>query len=101
MKPRKAATGKSGAVVQIGAYSSRERIAAAWNKASGKYGSLKNYVPVTARFTGAHGTVYRLAVKGFDSNKEAASFCASLKRSGRDCFVRAASGDAPVQFASR
>jgi Flp pilus assembly protein TadD len=97
----RAATGKSKAVVQLGAYSSRERVATAWAKVSGKHGSLKNYVPVTARFTGAHGTVYRLAVKGFDSNQEAAGFCSSLKRSGRDCFVRAASGDAPVQFASR
>jgi D-alanyl-D-alanine carboxypeptidase len=95
------ATGKSKSVVQLGAYSSRERVAAAWAKVSGKHGSLKNYVPVTARFTGAHGTVYRLSVKGFDNSKEAAGYCASLKRNGRDCFVRAASGDAPVQFASR
>lgn len=101
VKPRKAATGKSGAVVQIGAYSSRERIAAAWNKASGKYGALKRYVPVTARFDGAQGTVYRLSVKGFDSEREAVNLCASLKRAGRDCFVRNTSGDAPVQFASR
>ena len=95
------ATGKSKTVVQLGAYSSRERVAAAWAKVSGKHGSLKNYVPVTARFTGAHGTVYRLSVKGFDSSKEANGLCASLKRNGRDCFVRAASGDAPVQLASR
>ncbi|MCL6697399.1 tetratricopeptide repeat protein [Sphingomonas sp. NSE70-1] len=95
------ATGKSKAVVQLGAYSSRERVAAAWAKVSGKHGSLKNYVPVTARFTGAHGTVYRLSVKGFDNSKEANGLCASLKRNGRECFVRAASGDAPVQFASR
>jgi Flp pilus assembly protein TadD len=93
--------GKSRTVVQLGAYSSRERVAAAWAKVSGKHGSLKNYVPVTARFTGAHGTVYRLSVKGFDNRKDAAGLCASLKRNGRDCFVRAASGDAPVQFASR
>ena len=97
----RAATGKSKAVVQLGAYSSRERVAAAWAKVSGKHGSLKNYTPVTARFTGAHGTVYRLAVKGFDNSKEANGLCASLKRNGRECFVRAASGDAPVQFASR
>lgn len=95
------AKGKSKTVVQLGAYSSRERVAAAWAKVSSKHGSLKNYVPVTARFTGAHGTVYRLSVKGFDSSKEAAGLCSSLKRNGRDCFVRAASGDAPVQFASR
>jgi Flp pilus assembly protein TadD len=97
----RAGTGKSKTVVQLGAYSSRERVAAAWAKVSGKHGSLKNYTPVTARFTGAHGTVYRLAVKGFDNSKEANSFCASLKRNGRECFVRAASGDAPVQLAAR
>lgn len=95
------ATGKSGAVVQIGAYSSRERIAAAWTKASGKHGSLKRYTPVTARFAGAQGTVYRLSVKGFSSGREAVNLCASLKRAGGTCFVRNASGDAPVQFASR
>lgn len=99
--PRRVANGKSRAVVQIGAYSSRDRIAAAWSKVSGKHGSLKRYTPVTARFAGAQGIVYRLAVKGFDSNSEAVSLCASLKRAGGSCFVRAVSGDAPVQFASR
>ncbi|HEU0310677.1 MAG TPA: tetratricopeptide repeat protein [Sphingomicrobium sp.] len=97
----RAATGKSKAVVQLGAYSSRDRIAVAWNRASGKYASLKDYTPVTARFAGAHGTVYRLAIKGFDSERDAIRLCASLKRQGRDCFVRSVSGDAPVQFASR
>ena len=95
------AKGKSRAVVQLGAYSSRGRIAAAWSKVSGKHGSLKRFVPVTARFSGAQGTVYRLAVKGFASNQEAVNLCASLKRAGGSCFVRAVSGDAPVQFASR
>lgn len=95
------ANGTSRAVVQIGAYSSRERVAAAWSKVSGKHGSLKRYTPVTARFAGAQGTVYRLAVKGFASNAEANSLCNSIKRSGGSCFVRNVSGDAPVQFASR
>ena len=95
------ARGKSRAVVQIGAYSSRDRIAAAWTKVAGKHGSLKSYVPVTARFAGAKGTVYRLAVKGFNSDREAVNLCASLKRAGASCFVRSVSGDAPVQFASR
>ena len=58
-------------------------------------------MPVTARFAGAKGTVYRLSVKGFDSDREAINLCASLKRAGRDCFVRSVSGDAPVKFASR
>jgi hypothetical protein len=98
---RPAAEGTSRAVVQLGAYSSRDRIAAAWSKVSGKYGSLKSYTPVTARFAGARGTVYRLAVKGFASEREAISLCNALKRAGRDCFVRTVSGDSPVQFASR
>jgi Flp pilus assembly protein TadD len=93
--------GKRGAVVQIGAYSSRDRIAAAWTKASGKHAALKRYAPVTARFAGAQGTVYRLSVKGFANEREAINLCASLKRAGRDCFVRNVSGDAPVQLASR
>ncbi|MFL6738219.1 MAG: tetratricopeptide repeat protein [Sphingomicrobium sp.] len=97
----RAANGKSRAVVQLGAYSSRDRIAAAWSKVSAKHGSLKRYVPVTARFSGAQGTVYRLAIKGFASNQEASNLCASLKRAGGSCFVRAVSGDSPVQFASR
>ncbi|MFL6749791.1 MAG: tetratricopeptide repeat protein [Sphingomicrobium sp.] len=97
----RAANGKSRAVVQLGAYSSRDRIAAAWSKVSAKHGSLKRYVPVTARFAGAQGTVYRLAIKGFASNQEATNLCASLKRAGGNCFVRAVSGDSPVQFASR
>jgi Flp pilus assembly protein TadD len=99
--PRAIANGKSRAVVQIGAYSSRERIAFAWNKVSGKHGSLKRYTPVTARFSGGEGVVYRLSVKGFGSEKEAANLCASLKRAGAACFVRSVSGDAPVQLASR
>ena len=94
-------TGKSRTVVQIGAYSSRDRIAAAWSKTSGKHAALKRYIPVSARFAGARGTVYRLSVKGFSSDREAVNLCASLKRAGGNCFVRNVSGDAPVQFASR
>jgi len=95
------AKGKSRAVVQIGAYSSRDRVASAWNKVTGKHGSLKRYIPVTARFTASSGTVYRLAVKGFGSDREAVNLCNALKRAGASCFVRSTSGDAPVQFASR
>jgi Flp pilus assembly protein TadD len=95
------AKGKSRAVVQLGAYSSRDRIGFAWNRASGKYAMIRDYTPVSARFSGAKGTVYRLAIKGFGSDREAINLCNSLKRAGRECFVRNASGDAPVQFASR
>ena len=91
---------RSKAVVQLGAYSSRDRIAVAWGRATGQYAALRNYQPMTARFDGARGTVYRLSVRGFGSDREAMSLCQSLKRAGRNCFVRAAFNDTPVQFAS-
>ena len=97
-KPR---AGKSPAVVQLGAFSSRDRIELAWSRATVKYSVLRGYTPVSARFDGAKGTVYRLSIKGFDSDRDARLLCETLKRSGRACFVRAVSGDAPVQFASR
>jgi D-alanyl-D-alanine carboxypeptidase len=93
--------GNSRAVVQLGAYSSRSSVAAAWSKVASKHGSLKRYTPVSARFVGAKGAVYRLSVRGFASDREAINVCVSLKRAGGSCFVRAVSGDAPVQFASR
>ena len=94
-------SGSSRAVVQLGAYSTRARVTAAWSHAAVKFGALRNFQPVTARFDGPKGTVYRLAVHGFGNGREALSLCNSLKRSGGNCFVRAVSGDAPIQFASR
>jgi len=94
-------TGRSRSVVQLGAYDKRSYIAGAWNRLSAKHGSLKGFVPVTARFDGAKGTFYRLSVKGFASDRDAVQLCAKLKRSGANCFVRAAFNDAPVRLASR
>ena len=44
-------TGKSTSVVQLGAYSSSARVAGAWNAAARRYSGLKNYAPVSARFS--------------------------------------------------
>jgi D-alanyl-D-alanine carboxypeptidase len=95
------ATGNSGAVVQIGAYSNAQRVAAAWNVAARRYGALRAYTPMSARFSSGKGTFYRLSVKGFGSVGEANSLCASIRRGGGTCFVRGVAGDAPVQIASR
>ena len=92
---------RSRTVVQLGAYSSRSSVGAAWNHVSAKFGSLRGYAPVAARFDGERGTVYRLSVQGFDSARQAASLCGALKRSGGSCFVRNVAGDTPVQVASR
>jgi len=94
-------TGKSSAVVQLGAYASPQRVAAAWNITARRHNVLKGYVPMSARFDSARGTVYRLSVKGFASDREARLVCESLRRAGGSCFVRNVAGDAPVQIASR
>jgi D-alanyl-D-alanine carboxypeptidase len=93
--------GNSQTVVQLGAYQSADRVMTAWNGAAKKYGALKAYAPMSARFASNKGTFYRLSVRGFDSQGEATALCNSLKRKGGSCFVRKFAGDAPVQIASR
>jgi len=93
--------GKAGAVMQIGAYGNSQRVAAAWNAAARRYGALREYTPMSARFDSAKGPVYRLSVKGFATVNEANALCASLRRGGGTCFVRKVAGDTPVQIASR
>ena len=93
--------GNSSAVVQIGAYGNAQRVAAAWNVAARKFGSLKGFSPVSARYDSAKGTVYRLSVKGFASDREARLVCEALRSAGGTCFVRNVAGDRPVQLALR
>ena len=100
-RPAAVRTGKANAVVQLGAYGSPQRVAAAWSAAARKYSSLSGFTPMSARFDSPKGTVYRLSVKGFASLGEANSLCNTLRRSGGTCFVRHVAGDAPVQIASR
>jgi D-alanyl-D-alanine carboxypeptidase len=105
LKPARAAhsprNGKSTAVVQIGAYGSPERVAAAWNAASKRHSALRDFTPMSARFNSPKGVVYRLSVKGFSGPSEAKNLCVSLRRAGGSCFVRSVAGDAPVRLASR
>ena len=93
--------GNSNAVVQLGAYASRERVAAAWEQISKRYPKLRAYAPMTPRFDSPKGTVYRLSIKGFGSQQEAVARCSVLKSHGGACFVRNVAGDAPVEIASR
>ena len=98
---RRPAVGKSPAVLQLGAYGSPDRVLAAWNGAAHKYGALKAYLPMSARFASQKGTFYRLSVRGFNSVGEANALCGSIKHRGGSCFVRNFAGDVPVQYASR
>lgn len=95
------AHGRSKSVVQLGAYSSPQRVTVAWARLSKTYPALRDYTPMRARFDGPNGTVWRLSIKGFASQKEAVVRCKLLKSRGGSCFVRTVAGDAPVQFASR
>ncbi len=93
------ASGRS--VVQLGAFSSRSNVAAAWERFAAKYPSLRGRTPATARIAVNGALVYRLSVSGFDSSSDAQGFCSSLKRTGGNCFVRTSAGDRRVQLASR
>ena len=87
--------------MQLGAFGSPQRVAAAWSAAVRRYSVLRGYMPVSARFNSSKGLVYRLSVKGFENVGQAKGLCSSLRRSGASCFVRSVAGDAPVQLASR
>jgi len=95
------ATGRSNSVVQLGAYGSPQRVAAAWDQFARRYGSLNRYTPVSARFSSPKGIVYRLSIKGFASAGEAQQLCSALQQKGKNCFVRRTAGDSPVRLASR
>lgn len=95
------ASGRSKSVIQLGAYSSPQRVSVAWARLSKKYPALRDYTPMRARFEGPNGTVWRLSIKGFANQKEAVNRCKLLQSRGGSCFVRSVAGDSPVQFASR
>ena len=93
--------GSAKGVVQLGAFSSEERVSLAWDKLTRRFPTLRNYSPVSARFDGPRGTVYRLSIRGFANQQEAILRCQLLRGKGGSCFVRSTAGDAPIQFASR
>jgi Flp pilus assembly protein TadD len=93
--------GNSTSVVQLGAYGSPQRVAAAWNAAARRYSVLRSYSPVSARFDSPKGLVYRLSVRGFGNPGQAKDMCVNLRRAGGSCFVRTVAGDVPVRIASR
>ena len=93
--------GNVNAVVQLGAFGNSDRVAAAWSAAAHRFGALRDFTPVSARFDSPRGTFYRLSVKGFASVGEANALCSSIRRNGGQCFVRNVAGDKPVEIASR
>ena len=83
----KPATG--GAVVQIGAVSSKDLAEKAWKDAVAvapglSAGKGKGVEPIEKN----GGTLYRTSVTGFASKADAQAFCAKLQAAGKSCFVR-------------
>lgn len=104
VKPRRASlapTQPRGPVVQLGAFANRANVESAWARFAAANPSLRDYAPIISRFNANGSTVYRLAVAGFASSRQAQSYCGSLKRAGAGCFVRASGGDQPVRLALR
>ena len=88
--PAKTEASPGGAVVQIGAFSSKALADAGWSTAAAAApgsmaGKGKHVVPVTK----ADGTIlYRTSITGFGSHADAEALCAKLKAAGGSCFVR-------------
>lgn len=87
-------------VVQLGAFSSTDRVAKAWTKISAKSQNLAAYVPASAQLSSAKGTgkLYRLSLSGFESRANADQLCRQIRAGGTACFVRTVAGDRQAQW---
>lgn len=90
-------------VVQLGAFSSQDRLERGWNNSVSKVNWLKGYEPVSTTFKSpADGrSLHRLAISGFSSRIEAVNLCRKMREAGSTCFVRGTAGDAPVHWVKR
>lgn len=86
--------------VQIGAFSTAERVDTAWAQTVGRVGALARFTPARAVVRTAGGTFHRLSVTGFETRAAAVSLCSQLRARGGQCFVREIAGDAPLQWAA-
>lgn len=90
-------------VVQLGAFSSEDRLQRGWSSSVSKVSWLKGYTPVSTTFKSpADGrSLHRLAISGFESRIEAVNLCRKVRERGGVCFVRGTAGDAPIQWVKR
>lgn len=87
-------------VVQLGAFDSRDIAIAGWQQ-------IKRSNPTVDTFGAVHSTItvkgrlfHRLALTGFAERGVADNLCASIKRGGGVCFVRADDGAKPLNVGS-
>lgn len=87
-------------VVQLGAYSSSQAAARAWNRNAGRYG-LSDRDPSQATIRIKTATLYRLSLPGFSSRGEAVKACSQIRSNGGNCFVRLGKSEAMPMWAKR
>ncbi|HEX8214341.1 MAG TPA: tetratricopeptide repeat protein [Allosphingosinicella sp.] len=98
-EPRR--TGNGRFVVQLASYDSAAALSDGWSQLRKRY-ALGSASPVSAVVNlPGKGKFHRLSLAGFGTQAEAARACASIKGKGGACFVRATSGDVPMQWAAR
>ena len=98
-EPRPPARGRF--VVQLASYDSAAALSQGWSQLRKRY-ALGSASPVSAIVTlPGKGKFHRLSLAGFGTQAEAARACATIKGKGGACFVRAASGDVAMRWASR
>ena len=79
----------SGAVVQIGAFSSAALADKGWNDTAGLMpGAMAGKTKRVEFITKNDQPFYRTYVGGFASKIEAQTFCSALKAAGKSCFVK-------------
>jgi Flp pilus assembly protein TadD len=89
-------------VVQLGAFSTQDRLERGWNNSVSKVSWLRDYTPVSTTFKNDEGrSFHRLAISGFGTRIEAVNLCRKVRERGGFCFVRGTAGDAPVQWVKR
>lgn len=101
-KPRSSNSGTH--LVQLGAFSSAEGAARAWNILSSKNRDLAAFQYASSRINVKGKTLYRLAAIGFGNEETAKAMCSGIKAKGGSCIVRNAKGvskPAAVRLAAR
>lgn len=95
------AGGARGWSVQLGAFSSAQRTAVAWNRISSKVRFLNGHVPTGSSVQRGTTLFHRLSVGGIPTRIAAIRLCQRVQAAGVPCFVRPTGGDQPLTWALR
>ncbi len=87
--------------VQLGAFLRANNADLAWSNAVQRVAELGNYAASSSRIKTNAGSLMRLSVTGFQTQEAATQVCNEVRKSGGQCFVRSAVGDAPMQYVKR